>query len=741
MDIFRFNGRPMLLFAVSTICGIYAATGENPLIALFVAGGVITAALFTKTWHPYIIAAALLVLIFFAYGEIIEKTMDVKYGEFDGVKCTLRGRIAAVGPKTNDYTILYIKTGGMFSGGKVKLYIFDGGTQYLRGETISAVGTLHKPEKATNPAGYDERKAMYADGAAAKLYAGEKECEKTGRYVPLYVFGFLSDHITRTCTGLLGKGEGGVLAGMLVGDRSGLDRRTEDNYRDSGLSHTMAVSGAHVACLLAPLFFIFKKAGWEKRKFYPLLLFLLLFFALLTGLKPSVSRACITAGVMLLAGMTDNDIEPVNSLSFSCLILVTMNPFAIYDAGFILSFTCVLSILFFHRSVQRFLGRGKVSALIAISVSVQAGIWPVCAKLFHTVQLMSVAANIIIFPVRAVLSVCGWVMYLTSLISPFAAFLISKPVSIMIRSVSSTAEIFSSTDFSVINIPRLPALMVFLYFVAVFGFLYFKRRGFVASAGILAILISYMLFFAVPANTCVFFDAGQADCHLVKTNRGRDILIDTGRYALSNPIAYFAGDYIDAIFLTHAHSDHAGGLEELLKRFRTGVVYLPGCPGAETQEIKRTCDRNNVKYETLTAGDTIMLDEYEINVLHPAQNNYLALNDTSLVLKLEYENHEMLFCGDIEAAAQAEILKRGEAVEARILKVPHHGSKTSASQEFMDRVSAKTAVISCGSNVFGHPSQRMLDVLEESRIYRTDLNGAVIIRIKNDAYSVETAVE
>lgn len=740
MDIFRFNGRPLFFLAVTAICGIYAATGDKPHVALIIAAVAILTAFMTKTWYPYIIAASIVLVVFFVYAEIVEKHMDLNFNAYDNTDCMIRGHVSDVVAVNEDYTALYVNPGGLLRREKVKLYIFDTDLEYLRGDIVTVSGKLHKPARRTNPGGYDERKALFADGVSAKLYADGGDCDITGSFMPLKVFGIMSRHISSSCVDLLGRDEGGVLAGMLTGDKSELDEKTGQSYRDSGLSHTMAVSGAHVACLLAPIFFICKKAGIENRKYYPVLIALLVFFAVLTGLKPSVCRACIVAGVMLAAGMWGKDVEALNSLSFSCLALVALNPYAIYDAGFILSYVCVLSILVFYGPIQKFIGRGPVQRLIALTVSVQIGVWPACAVLFHTFQAMSLPANILIFPARAAVSIGGWAMYILSLVMPPAAQALSYPVSFLVGCISSTADLFSSTGFSVINIPRLPVWFTGVYYAAIISLLYLKTKGVAVFSGAAAVLAAYMAFCPTPSNTCVFFDAGQADCHLVKTDKRGDMLIDTGEYALSGPIAHFAGDYIDAVFITHAHNDHAGGLSAILERFRVGTVYVPGCAGADTGGIKSICRENDVKCTELTAGDRLKIDGYDIEVLHPEPNRYLSLNDTSLVLKLEYGGHGMLFCGDIEQAAEADMLDRGENLEADVLKVPHHGSKTSASKDFLDRVSAEIAIIPCGRNVFGHPAQQMLGALGEARVYRTDLDGAVTVKIGKDEYKVETAV-
>jgi competence protein ComEC len=213
-------------------------------------------------------------------------------------------------------------------------------------------------------------------------------------------------------------------------------------------------------------------------------------------------------------------------------------------------------------------------------------------------------------------------------------------------------------------------------------------------------------------------------------------LIDTGEFALGNPIAHYSGDYIDCIFLTHAHQDHIGGLEGILGRFRVGAVFIPGCSGCEMDSVIKLCRNFNVPVKALVAGDMLSFDNYEIRVLNPFQRDYLSLNDTSLVLKLVHGDTSLLYCGDIEMLAEIDILSSGAVLDSGIFKVPHHGASGSAHGKFFNAVSPEIAVISCGRNCFGHPSGEVFELLERIPVYSTDRHGAVIIKELNDGYKV-----
>ncbi|MBN2557728.1 MAG: DNA internalization-related competence protein ComEC/Rec2 [Clostridia bacterium] len=736
MEILRFDGRPMLLLGAAAVCGIYMATGGSPWTALVLVLILLAGAWIFGTSRKYIAAAVAAVLIFWVYGQVYEKILDESYSQFAGKECIITGTVSSVEASGGEYTLLSIKPAGP-TGRKIKAYLFDCGFEYMQGDRIRIKGTIRKPGPAVNPGGYDARKMMYADGMTAMIFANNGDASYMDGFTPGKIFGFARRDITRTCMDLLGADNGGILAGMMIGDKSYLDPETKTEFRDSGLSHTMAVSGSHVAYLLGPLMFIFAKAGIERRKYYPWLMAILALFAMLAGLQPSVLRASLTASVMLTAGMLSRETDSLNSLAFSALVLLAVNPFALYDAGFILSYACVLSILLFHKPLAARLGRGAYADILGMTIAVQIGILPVTAKLFYTVQIFSIISNMLIFPVRAVLAVSGWLMYFLNKLLPPLAGLAAVPVGWLTSSIASVAELFGASGMSVVSVPFIPAWAVAVYYIAFYVILHYPKYSLHAASSIAAAAALCIGIFSFSADLCVFFDSGQADCFLIKSARG-DILIDTGGHALGSPIAHFCGDYIDAIFISHAHEDHTGGLSDILERFRVGVVYIPGGRFTEMEEIADMCKRYDVACRTLLAGGRLNAGGYVIEVLNPMDKCYLSLNDTSLVLKLTCGQNTMLFCGDAGIPAEMDMMSRAESLDADIFKVPHHGAGNAAYEKFFSAVSPEISVISCGLNYFGHPSSETLGLLRDSTVFRTDMDGAVIIRMTRGGYKVKT---
>ncbi|MBN2881924.1 MAG: ComEC/Rec2 family competence protein, partial [Clostridia bacterium] len=464
MGLFHFDRRPLLLLGAGACCGVYIATGRSCLYAILLVVALTALGLACRTSLRLIVAFFVTVAFFGLWGFVSSSALDSSYMEFDGRDCFITGRVVSVDAQKDRYTLITVKPEGIFSK-KLKVYLFDNRIDFIQGDGISLTGELMKPESATNPGGYDSRKMLYGDGVTAIVFCGEGKVAFQEGVSAGHLFGLLRRDIQVRCRDFLGSENGNLVSAMLIGDKAELDPKVKDEFRDSGLSHTMAVSGSHVAYIILPLYFIFTKLGVEKKKYYPWIIVLLIFFALLAGMQPSVLRAGITAVIMLVGGLIDRNPEPLNSLAASAIILLIINPFSLYDAGFILSFTSVLSILLFYKPITYFLGNNPVSGVVSMSIAVQLGILPVMAKLFYNVQIFSVFANILVFPVRALLSVMAWLMYLLSCVYIPIGNVLSYPVGILADMMASTAELFSSSTWSVVNLVNIHPLIIAVYYV------------------------------------------------------------------------------------------------------------------------------------------------------------------------------------------------------------------------------------------------------------------------------------
>lgn len=243
-----------------------------------------------------------------------------------------------------------------------------------------------------------------------------------------------------------------------------------------------------------------------------------------------------------------------------------------------------------------------------------------------------------------------------------------------------------------------------------------------------------------------FLDVGQGDSIFIELPTNETILIDASVKDASDKIINYLKEEnvskIDYVFATHPHSDHIGGMSAVINAFDIGQIYMPkAVTTTKTYEnLLLTIKNKNLKIKTAKATNTIIdTDDLKLVVLAPNQDSYESLNNYSIVLKLTYKEKSFLFMGDAETLSEKEIT--GD-VQADVLKVGHHGSRTSTSQAFLNKVNPSYAVISVGlNNDYKHPHQEVLDRLEKKniKIYRTDQNGDIIFT--TDGYNIDVKVE
>ena len=277
----------------------------------------------------------------------------------------------------------------------------------------------------------------------------------------------------------------------------------------------------------------------------------------------------------------------------------------------------------------------------------------------------------------------------------------------------------------------------------------FKRKrvilfiGFVCAAYIAWLFILEFQEEQTPA--LYFFDVGQGDSALLMLPKRTQILIDGGPdqkvlAGLSRALPFF-DRHIELVILTHPQLDHFGGLIEVLERYSVGVVLLNGREGtaAAYQDFLRALRERNVPTRVVREGEEIRLGNALLSILNPDEISLQAegLNDASIVVMVSLGGVRMLFTGDISAKTEKELAEQYE-LRADILKVPHHGSKYSSSDIFLDAVEPKIALIGVGKNSYGHPTREALARLAShgSQIFRTDLNGMLKVVFGNGTISV-----
>ncbi len=244
-----------------------------------------------------------------------------------------------------------------------------------------------------------------------------------------------------------------------------------------------------------------------------------------------------------------------------------------------------------------------------------------------------------------------------------------------------------------------------------------------------------------------FIDVGQGDAILVQSAQ-HIMLIDGGDRGTANDlVAYLQGErieHIDIVVSTHPHADHIAGLLSVLENFTIGEVIDPGVihTSKTFEDYLTLIDQKDIKFTEGRAGMKRDISQgYHFEILHPHNPSSRHLNDASIVIKLTFGEISFMFTGDVEAPGEREILERGKNLKSQILKVSHHGSSTSSTEEFLKKVAPEVGIIMVGANNrYGHPHRETMEILQTNgiEVYRTDLNGTIIISTDGEEYSIDT---
>lgn len=631
------------------------------------------------------------------------------------------------------------------------------------GSRITVDTNLEKPAGQRNPGGFNYRTYLFGLGISAIGYAAPADLRvvETGKGNKLLALGLEArKRVLHVIYAVLPEEQAALLGGMLIGDKERLDEDVQQQFGDAGLSHIMAVSGANIAFLLLPLLALMKRLSIRRDRAGILMILFLIFFVAITGFSASVVRAVLMASLVLLGRFLWRQSDIITSLSFAGLILLLWNPYQLYHAGFQLSFGATLAIVLLYKDIQQLLYkmhiRSFVGDALAVILSAQLGVLPILLIHFNQFTPWALAANLIVTPVLGCITIGGMVLAVLGQISlELAAFAgyFTYPLLSFVLWVSR-------------SISRLPYASIpvatpsFLWIITYFTYLWVALRILpghkpklvrIKGAAAAAACTLLLLLQSPPAGqlTAVFMDVGQGDSMVMVSPTGKAVLIDGGgRFGAEGqkgvgertviPCLLDLGiTQIDVMIATHAHLDHIQGLEEVLGTLRVKRLVIPRVLEQDAfSELLELCRNKKVEVAMCSAGDTIIIDSStQLEVLSPEKDTAPAageMNNTSLVMMLRHGDVSMLLTGDAEQEIEQQLMKQGMPLQAQLMKLGHHGSDSSSTEEFLEAVQPEAAVISVGRNEFGHPAPNILERLEKLgiRAYRTDKEGAV--RVKSD---------
>lgn len=606
----------------------------------------------------------------------------------------------------------------------------------------------------------------------------------------------LSNLLKRKVEILLPENSASLLKGILLGDCTDISSDVKENFKECNLSHMLAVSGAHLSYLIIGINMILNKKVFGKRASKIITIFGIIIFMNITNMSPSIERAGISSIICIIASLIHRKPDSINAVAVAVLCTVIKNPLSILNVGMQLSYAGTLSLLMFangreennSREIIENSEKGKnikkyLVESIKVTLCANILIMPLTIYKFNTISLNFILANLVAGPLLGLSLILGLIMLVTSFVSLNIAKFISFILNIILIVLIKSTKLISQIPYSNITVitPHLISVVI-IYTIIFLGYYIAKspelrkklkaKNKFIIRT--IAIVLSITIISVATLNVLeekklklYFVDVGQGDCTYLKTPSEKNILIDGGgnrdkeKYDVGKKVLlpYLLDRRVkklDYIIVSHFDADHAQGLEAVIQNIKVKniIVCKQASDSALYKEIIKLCKKKNVNIITVKRGQTIKIDKYvHFEILHPGDimldDGKGGLNANAIVAKMyctiKNKTTTIMFTGDIEEKAEEELVKiYGDKLKADILKVAHHGSKTSSTAEFLKCVSPKIALIGVGKdNTFGHPNSGVLSRLEDinAKIYRTDKLGEITVTISKNKTSIKTMIK
>ncbi|AXX28534.1 DNA internalization-related competence protein ComEC/Rec2 [Actinosynnema pretiosum subsp. pretiosum] len=538
----------------------------------------------------------------------------------------------------------------------------------------------------------------------------------------------------------------GLLPALVVGDTEGVLPRVDHEFHTSGLSHLLAVSGANLAILCGAVLLVLRVVGAGPRTCAAGAMAALVGFVVLAGAEPSVLRAAVMGAIALLALVLGRERSALPALAASVVLLVLHDPALAVAPGFGLSVAATAAlVLLAPRWAEAMRCRGVprgIAEALAVPVAAHLATAPLVAGLSGEVSLVAVLANLVVAPVVAPATVLGVAAAVLAQVHDGAARLAVRLAGPEVSWLVAVARWASGVPGASVRWPGgwTGGALLAVALVVGWALLRLKRVRALLVALVLGVGLVLVPLDVVaprwppPGWSVVACDVGQGDAVLLATaERGRAVLVDTGPdpVPVLGCLRRLGVRRIPLVVLSHLHADHIGGLAEVLAEREVGAVAVGPArvPGWAWAEVVARTRSAGVAVLELTTGQRLDWPGLRLEVLGPragpVEEANTAVNNASLVLRATTAAGRVLLTGDVELAAQAELLDEGVDLRADVLKVPHHGARAT-SPAFLDAVRPSVALVSVGAgNRYGHPSGALLDALARrgALVLRTDRDG------------------
>lgn len=711
-------------------------------------------------------------------GYLIMSGMDMKYDKAEKRFLSdlhyVTGAVADIGNTSGGY-VLTVRQSEY--NGNVLIYVKDNKGIKI-GNIIEAEVDYMAYERARNEGCFDDRQyyrsigilgRFYSDGIAIK---DNKECIIKQKMYEIKI------RVKELLRLIYSEEKAAIYDAMLLGEKVGIDEDVKELYKGAGIYHLCCISGTHMALLGLGVYRILRK----RFKFTVsgvLGIAAIIIYGVFTGMVISVVRAVIMLAVRIMADMLGRSYDMVSSLSLAAIVIIISNPYALLNSGFMLSFGAVGAICTIIPAAERVYSvKNRFLKSLLFSFGIQLMTLPVMAYYFFEISMYGIFINLIAIPCITYIILSGMGGVFTAgfdiRIGKFLAGA-GKYGLDFYNNLCRTALRLPFSEY-VTGKPDIWRIVIYYAVLMVVVFMAYKlcdrekefseeywyvRYGKITGGISMVIVMCVILLSGQNNGICVrYIDVGQGDSTFIQTDSKVEYLIDAGSSNIKDvgkhriiPVLKANGvERLDYLIVTHTDDDHINGVEELMKE-KTGsksfvkTLVLPDISERDEayQRLESRAVENKVAIEYISAGKGWKGKDYIFECLYPY--NGMAdddKNEMSVVMRLSAGKVNMMFMGDLGKEGERNLISSGVLNKCSILKAGHHGSKNSSGEDFLSITKPFISIVSCGeNNLYGHPNKETLERFNEtgSRIYRTDRDGEIIVRIRDRGVDVKAYMD
>lgn len=670
--------------------------------------------------------------------------------------------------------------------GKTIITIYDPTLSLNYGDKIQITGKLDIPEAEPNIDEFSYQAFLARKGIFTTLKVNKKTSllvleSKAKKDLQTFIID-LKNKLLNVFFQNMPKDSASLVSSLVFGSKaSPVSKEIQEDFTNLGLSHVLAASGMQISLLMTLGLLLIKKIRINNLLGISLTSIAIIFYMLLTGFPPSILRAGLVNLVILFATFRKEKTDSLKALFLVSLGLILYNPLILFDIGFEFSVLATFAILYASPLISKkliFLP-DLISEAVALIISAQLFVLPLQLFYFSQFSYLFLISNLIASLFVDFLTYLAIITISFGLVVPYLGAILGKVIFYLLSLLLFIIEYLSSLPFSVSYTSK-PSISVILgVYALIFAILELSKKDSINLQALKEVKISS---FAIPsvilfslsfyqnmldANLLKvdFINVTQGDSTFIETPQGKTFLIDCGQYIEydidGKKIIFDAGERyikpylqhkgvnaIDVLVLTHPDSDHIGGCKTILENFQVKEVWDSGQKDDSKLYSELLADilKRSIPIKLVKKDDLYTESELKLKVINDIEVNNTESksynNNNAIALKLDYKSQSFLFMADIEKEGEEKILESNEDIRSNLVKIGHHGSKTSSIEEFLKKVKPELAIISVGkNNRYRHPSPEVIERLDTLGIktYRTDQDGGVRIKTNGESFNIETS--